>query len=144
MVPLLCLLYTHLCILFAIRKLIHRRYSLVSKNPKTIPIDVRHRLTDMFTIAESNRLKSLRIDRRFAQATMITVLHYYISLDTVCSMCGFLQMILAMKNIDYPLPPMLADSKCINSKNVCYWTIFCLFSMLCDHRTGVSPYPPQL
>jgi hypothetical protein len=113
--PLFCLLYTNFGILIAIRQLIHRRYPLISKTSKTVPIDVRHRLIDIFTVAESNRLKRLRIDRRFAQATLITVLHYLLAW-TPYAICGLTQMILAMKNIDYQLPSMVVTASALIAK----------------------------
>jgi hypothetical protein len=140
--PLFCLLYTHLCILIAIRKLIHQRYSLVSKTSKTIPIGIRHRLIDMFTVAESNRLKRLRIDRRFAQATMITVFHYILAW-TPYAMCGLVQMILAMKNIDYQLPSMLVTVSALTANYLLLDNLVFIF-MLLDHRIDVCHYHQQL
>jgi len=113
--PLFCLLYTHIRILITIRKLVSRRYIVVSKTAKTMPFDTRHRLIDMFTVAESNRLKHLRIDRRFAQATMITVVHYLLAW-TPYATCGMFQMFLAMNYIHYELPPMILTASALTAK----------------------------
>ena len=113
--PLFCLLYTHIRILIAIRRLIDRRYPLISKTTETMSIDMRHRLIYMFTVAESNRLKNLRIDRRFAKATLITVLYYSLAW-TPYTTCGMLQMILHMKQIHYQLPSMLLTASALTAK----------------------------
>ncbi len=113
--PLFCLLYTHIRILITIRKLVYRRYIVVSKPTKTMSFDMRHHLIDIFTVAESNRLKHLRIDRRFAQATMITVLHYLLAW-TPYATCGILQMFLAMNYIHYELPPMILTASALTAK----------------------------
>lgn len=114
-VPLFCLLFTNIRILITIRKLVHRRYSIVSKPAQTMSVDMRHHLIDMFTIAESNRLKRLRIDRRFAQATMITVLHYLLSW-TPYATCGIIQMILSMSYIHYQISPMILTASALTAK----------------------------
>lgn len=113
--PLFCLLFTNIHILITIRKLIRRRCPVVSRNAKTMPDDVRHRLIDIFTVTESNRLKRLRIDRRFAQATMITVFHYILAW-TPYATCGILQMVLAMNYIHYELPPMILTASSVTAK----------------------------
>ncbi|CAF0892458.1 unnamed protein product [Adineta steineri] len=113
--PLFCLLYTHIRMLIAIRKLVYRRYPIISQTTKTMSIDMRHRFFHIFTIAESNRLKRLRIYRRFARATMITVF-YYILAWTPYAICGILQIIFAMKYIHFQLPPMLLTLSALIAK----------------------------
>jgi hypothetical protein len=113
--PLFCLLFTNIHILITIRKLIRRRCPMISRTAKTMPDHVRHRLIDMFTVAESNRLKRLRIDRRFAQATMITVSHYILAW-TPYATCGIIQMGLAMNSIHYELPPMILTAAALTAK----------------------------
>jgi len=77
--------------------------------------DMRHRLIDTFTVVESNRLKHLRIDRKFAKATMITVIYYSLGW-TPYTLCGILQMTLAMKNMPYQLPSMLITASAFTAK----------------------------
>ena len=83
--PLFSIIFANVHILITIRKLIRRRCPVSSMYAKPMSDNTRHRLIDMFTVAESNRLKRLRIDRRFAQATMITVLHYILAWTPVCN-----------------------------------------------------------
>jgi hypothetical protein len=113
--PLFFISYTNLRILITIHTLIRRRCPLISKTTKTMPSDIRHRLIDIFTVAESNRLKRLRIDRRFTRATLITVT-YYLLAWTPYAVCGIIQMILAMKSIDYQLPSMLLTASALTAK----------------------------
>ncbi|CAF4616053.1 unnamed protein product [Rotaria sp. Silwood1] len=113
--PLLCLLYTNISILITIRKLIYRRHPLIPKPGEKIPIDMRHHFIDRFTVIESNRLKRLRIDRRFAQATMITVLHYLLAW-TPYLICGILQMLIAMKYIYYEIPSTILIVSALTAK----------------------------
>lgn len=80
-----------------------------------MPVRVRHRLIDIFTVAESNRLKRLRIDRRFARATMIIVVHYLLAW-TPYATCGIIQMILAMNYIQYQIPPMILTASALTAK----------------------------
>ena len=113
--PLFTLIFTHLRILRAIRKLIHRRYPVLCNGVQVTPDEVRYRLIGMFTVAESNRLKRLRIDRRFAQATMITVVHYILAW-TPYATCGMIQMALSMRYIDYQLPSMVLTASALTAK----------------------------
>lgn len=113
--PLFTLISTHLRILIAIRKLVRRRYPILSNVAQKLPDEFRHRLIDIFTVAESNRLKRLRIDRRFAQATMITVMHYILAW-TPYAMCGMIQMGLSMRLIDYQLPSMVLTASALTAK----------------------------
>lgn len=113
--PLFTLIFTNARILVAIRKLIRRRQPVLCIPAQTIPDEVRHRLIDLFTVAESNRLKRIRIDRRFAQATMITVLHYILAW-TPYATCGMLQMAFAMNYIDYQIPSMILTASALTAK----------------------------
>jgi hypothetical protein len=74
-----------------------------------------HSLIDTFTVVESNRLKHLRIDRKFAKATMITVIYYSLGW-TPYTLCGIIQMTLAMKNMHYELPSMLIAASALTAK----------------------------
>ena len=114
--PLFCLLYTNIRILITIRRLIYRRESFTSKSHRSMSIDTRHRLIDIFTVAESSRLRRLRIDRRFAQATMITVLHYLLAW-TPYALGGIFQMTISIKEIPYQLPPMLLTVSALTAKS---------------------------
>ncbi|CAF2735790.1 unnamed protein product [Rotaria sp. Silwood2] len=113
--PLFCLLYTNIRILITIRKLIYKRYPLVPKSNEKISIDMHHHFIDKFTVMESNRLKHLRIDRRFSQAIMITVLHYLLAW-TPYSICGILQMLIAMKYIHYEIPSTILTISALTAK----------------------------
>ena len=114
--PLFCLLFTNIRILITIRRLIYRRESFASKSQRCMSVDTRHRLIAIFTVAESNRLKRLRIDRRFAQATLITVLHYLLAW-TPYALGGILQMVLSIREITYQLPPMLLTASALTAKS---------------------------
>ncbi len=114
-VPLFCLIFTNVRILITIRKLVNRRYPIVPKTTKTMSVDVRHRLMDMFTVAESNRLKRLRIDRKFAQATTITVVHYLLAW-TPYAVCAIIQMGLGMNSIQYQIPSMVLTATALTAK----------------------------
>lgn len=113
--PLICLLVTNIRILITIRRLICRRESLLTKPGENLSIQNRHRLIDMFTVAESTRLKRLRIDRRFAQATMITVLHYLLAW-TPYAIGGLSQMFLSIFQLPYQPPPMLLTASALTAK----------------------------
>ena len=113
--PLFCLLFTNIRILMTIRRLIYRRESLLTKPDRTLSLQSRHRLIDMFTVAESTRLKRLRLDRRFARATMITVLHYLLAW-TPYAAGGLTQMFLSNQQISFQLPPMLLTASALTAK----------------------------
>ncbi|CAF1123847.1 unnamed protein product [Rotaria sordida] len=113
--PLFCLLYTNIHILITIRQLIYKRYPLIPKSKEKISIDTRHHLIDKFTVIESNRLKRLRIDRRFAQATLVIVLHYLLAW-TPYTICGILRMFIAMKYIHYEIPSMILTISTLTAK----------------------------
>ncbi len=114
-IPLFFLIYTNICILTTIRRLINRREPLISKTTMALPVDVRHRLIDSFTVAESSRLKRLRVDRRFASAMIITVA-YYLLAWTPYGACGLVQIALAMKQSSYQLPPILLAGTAVTAK----------------------------
>ncbi|UJR27561.1 hypothetical protein I4U23_008843 [Adineta vaga] len=67
------------------------------------------------TDIESNRLKRLRIDRKFAQATMITVL-YYVLAWTPYTIFAIIQTIGTMYSFDYQLPFMLITASALTAK----------------------------
>lgn len=113
--PLFCLLYTDICITRTLRKLIYRRQSIIPESATKIPIHMRHQLIDTMTVAESNRLQRLKVDRRFAQATMITVLHYLL-IWTPYSICAVIQIMTAMKFIQFKLPPMVITTAALVAK----------------------------
>ncbi|CAF1300279.1 unnamed protein product [Rotaria magnacalcarata] len=114
--PLFCLIYTNMRILKTIRKLIYRRNSLRPKaTVDIIPRDSRHHFINVFTVAESNRLKRLRIDRKFAQAVMITVIHYLLAW-TPYATCAIIQLATAMTYIQYQVPPMLIAGSALLAK----------------------------
>jgi hypothetical protein len=113
--PFFCLLYTNLRILITIRQFIYQQNSLIMQSNRNMPIDKRKKLIDLFTVVESNRLKRLRLDRRFAQATMMTVLHYLLAW-TPYALSGILQMSFTIKHIAYELPPMLLLVSALTAK----------------------------
>ncbi|CAF3748837.1 unnamed protein product [Rotaria socialis] len=113
--PLFCLIYTNVRILKTIRKLIYLRNSLIPQATVGIPRDSRHHFIDVLTVAESNRLKRLRIDRRFAQAIMIAVIHYLLAW-TPYATCAIIQIVTAMNYIQYQLPLMLITASALLAK----------------------------
>lgn len=107
--PLFSILYTNIRILIKIRQLINRRYSVESQK---MTMTVWKNLINIFTVAEHNRL---RIDRRFTQATMITILHYLLAW-TPFSICGMIQLFLSINSSQYKLPSMILTTSALIAK----------------------------
>lgn len=113
--PLICLLFTNIRIFITIRRLIYRRETFLTSSDRNLSIQNRHRLIDVYTVAESTRLKRLRIDRRFAQAIMITVLHYLLAW-TPYAVGGLSQMFFALEQISFQPPAMFLTAAALTAK----------------------------